>query len=142
MSSWPSVVAAAAAVDCLQSCRCYLVAAAGGATGKLMTAVVGGAGGVRKPIHRHYAAANKPLPRRPKTFAPIAKVVPPFGSLVSAAAAVGFRRPLTDGTGRRRSFDGTVGMRTQSKANRKWVSDLNPRTTPGGAESPNHGFVT
>jgi len=105
-----------------------------------MTAAVGGAGGVRKPIHRRYAAANKP--RRPKTFALTAKVVPPFGSLVSAAAAVGFRRPSTDGTGRRRSFGGMAGKRTRNKANRKLVSDQGLRTTPGDAVSPDHGFVT
>lgn len=107
-----------------------------------MTAAVGGAGGVRKRIHRHYAVANKRRLCRPKTFAPIAKVVPPFGTLVSAAAAVGFRQPSTDETGQRRNFGGTAGKRTQSKANRKWASDLGPRTIPGGAESLDHGLVT
>jgi len=107
-----------------------------------MTAAVGGAGGVRKPTHCHYAAANKRWPRRPKTFAPKEKVVPPFGTLVSAAAAVGFRRPSTGGTGRRRNFGDTAGKRTRNKANRKWASDLGPRTIPGGAESLDHGLVT
>lgn len=143
MSSWPSAVAAAAAVGRLQTCRCCLVASVGDATDTLTTAAVGGAGGVRKPIHRHYAATNKPLPRHPRTFALTVEVVLPFGSLVSAAAAaVEFRRPSIDGTGPRRNFDGTAGKRTRSKANRKWASDLGPRIIPGGVESPDRGFVT
>jgi len=105
-----------------------------------MIAAVGGEGGVQKPIHRHYAAANNL--RHPKTFVLTAKVVPPFGSLVSAAAAVEFRRPSPDGTVRRRNFGGTAGKRTQSKANQKWVSDQALRTTLGDAVSLDHGFVT
>lgn len=141
MSSWPSAVAAVA-VGLLRTCRCCPVASAGDATDTLTTAAVGGAGGVRKPIHRHYAATNKPLPRHPRTFALTVEVVLPFGSLVSAAAAVEFRRPSIDGTGPHRNFGGTAGKRTRSKANRKWASDLGPRIIPGGVESPDRGFVT
>jgi len=117
VSSWPSAVAAA--VGRLRSCRCYPVASAGDATDRLTTAAVGDAGGVRKPIHRRYAATNTPLPRRPRIFAPTAEVVLPFGSLVSAAAAVEFRQQSIDGTGLRRSSGGTAGKRIRNKVNQK-----------------------
>jgi len=141
VSSWLSAVAAA--VGRLRTCRCCPVASAGDATDTLTTAAVGGADGVRKPIHHHYAATNKPLPRHLRIFALTAEVVLPFGSLVSAAAAaVEFRRPSIDGTGPRRNSGGTAGKRTRSKASRKWASDLGPHIIPGGVESPNRGFVT